>query len=1094
MRHLAPVIVLLAAAPLLGAERAVEFNRDVRPILSDKCYLCHGPDAKAKNIPLRLDSEAAAKADLGGGRRPIVESDPDASQMIRRITASDLAVRMPPAFSGLKLTATEIDTLRTWIAQGAKWQKHWAYLPPVRPPLPDVKNKAWPRNPIDSFVLSRLESEGLQPSAEASPETLLRRASLDLTGLPPTPAEIDAFLKDKSPNAYEKAVDRLLVSPRYGERMAARWLDAARYADSSGYEYDGERQMWRWRDWVIDAFNRNQPYDQFTLEQIAGDLLPNATLEQKIATGFNRNHRANSEGGIIPEEYAVEYVVDRVETTSTVFLGLTLGCARCHDHKYDPFTQKDFYSIFAYFDNVPERGRAMKYGNSPPLVPAPTTDQQAALDRLNRSIQKIEDLLRERGPALERSQQAWTHEVANAAQVYWSPTSGLEAAFPLESPGEAKAASGSAAEASATKATAEKAATASTAKAGGEPPRKAAGELVEKPAASQTIAKAPDASVPFVPGRLGKAAYFDGKTYLDAGDIAGFDIEDRFTLCAWVYSESTPDGSVISKMRDAPRGRGYGVYLNQGKVHVHLTSNYADDAIRMETEEALAPRRWYHVAVTYTGSRMAEGVHVYLDGKPVKTKVLLDALYRPFRNAGAAFKDPFRIGGGGGPDHRFHGQIDDVRIYARTLNPEEISALAVGEPINAIARKSPAERSDAERAQLRWYFLENAAGAEVQDSWKRLTALYREREKLERAFPTVMVMAERPVPKETHLLIRGAYDKPGEKVEPGVPTILAPLPVGAPNNRLGFARWLVDSSNPLTARVAVNRFWQMSFGTGLVKTAEDFGVQSEWPSHPELLDWLATEFTRCGWDMKALRKLIVTSAAYRQSSRATPELLQRDPDNRLLARGPRYRLPAEAIRDQALYVAGLLVEKQGGPSVKPYQPAGLWTEISMQGLDYEQSHGPDLYRRGLYTFWKRTIAPPMMLNFDAANHESCTVRENRTNTPLQALDLMNDVTFLEAARFLGQRMIKEGGDNPVTRLHYGFRLATGRWPSAAEEQVLRNNLQFHLDYFASNPDRIKEYLSQGESPADPAIEPRLLAGYAAVGSMLLNLDETITKQ
>ncbi len=1043
LRHLTWALSLLSLAGAARAEKTVEFNRDVRPILSDKCFVCHGPDAVAKGAPFRLDSEAAAKADLGAGRRPIVEGDPAASQLVQRVASPDPARRMPPVWSGLKLTGGEIETLRSWIAQGAKWQKHWAYIPPVRPPLPEVKNKAWPRNPIDSFILERLDREGLQPSPVATPEALLRRVSLDLTGLPPTPAEIDAFLSDKSPKAYEKAVDRLLASPRYGERMAARWLDAARYADTNGYQYDAERYMWRWRDWVIDAFNRNEPYDQFTVEQIAGDMLPHATRDQKIATGFNRNHRGNTEDGLIQEEYAVEYVVDRVETTSTVFLGSTLGCARCHNHKYDPFSQKEFYQIFSYFNNVPEQGRAMKYGNSPPLLPAPTREEQAALDRLNHGIQEIEDLLRARGPALDRAQATWQREVAKAAPVYWAPTSGLEAAFPLESTNEAKTAGG---------------------------------------------------SVTFVPGRLGDAASFDGKANLDAGDIAGFDIEDRFTLSVWVYSDAAPEGSVISKMVDTPKGRGYGVYVNQGKVHVHLTSNYADDAIRLETEETLTPRRWYHLAVTYTGSRMAEGVQVYIDGQPVKTKVLLDMLYRPFRNAGRAFKDPFRIGGGAGPERRFHGLIDDVRVYARTLNPDEISALALGQSIPAIAGKAPAERSEPERRQLRWYFLENAAGAEVQDAWKRLSALYREREKLERTFSTVMVMAESPVPKETHLLIRGAYDKPGEKVQSGVPAILPPLPAGAPNDRLGFAKWLADPGNPLTARVAVNRFWQLYFGAGLVKTVEDFGVQGEWPSHPELLDWLATEFLRSGWDIKEMQKLIVTSAAYRQSSKATPELLQRDPENRLLARGPRHRLPVEMIRDQSLYVAGLLVEKRGGPSVKPYQPAGLWMEISMQGLDYDQSHGPDLYRRSLYTFWKRTIAPPMMLNFDAANHESCVVRETRTNTPLQALDLMNDVTFLEAARFLGQRMIKEGGEIPATRLRYGFRLATGRWPSPGEEQVLRDNLQFHLDYFSSDAGRAKEYVSQGESPPDPAIEPRVLAGYEAVASVMLNLDETITQE
>ncbi len=968
-----------------AAAAGLEFNRDVRPILSDKCYLCHGPDAAAKGVPVRLDLEADA-------RRVI-----DRGEVVRRITAEDPARRMPPVWSGLKLEPREIETLREWIAQGAKWQKHWSFLPPVRRQVPPG------RHPIDYFVGERLKREGLAPSPEAPRETLLRRVSLDLTGLPPTPAEVEAFVRDRSPQAYEKVVDRLLASPRYGERMAARWLDAARYADTNGYQYDGERVMWRWRDWVIDAFNRNQPFDRFVVEQIAGDLLPGATLDQKIATGFNRNHRGNTEDGIVPEEYAVEYVVDRVETTSTVFLGLTLGCARCHNHKYDPFTQKDFYRLFAYFNNVPELGRAMKYGNSPPLVPAPTREQQAKLAELDGRIRAAEEWLERRRPEWGKAQAAWEKSLAGQPPA-WTPSSGLAAAFSFQ---------------------------------------------------------------------------VAGKVH-DAGDIAGFDIEDRFTLAAWVASEGVPDGPVMSKMADHARGRGYGVYVNQGRIHVHLTSNYADDAIRMESERVLEAGRRYHIAVTYSGSRMAEGIHVYVDGERAAMKVLLDTLYRPFRNAGRKFTEPFRVGGGGGPDRRFNGRIADARVWDRVLHEDEIAAMA--------------GRPGSERSRLRWYFLENVADAEVREVWKRRQALEREREALERTFPTVMVMAEANPPKQTHLLIRGAYDKPGEKVQPGVPAVLPPLPPDAPPNRLGLAQWLVDPANPLLARVTVNRFWQMYFGTGLVKTVEDFGSQGEWPSHPELLDWLATEFIRTGWDVKAMQKLIVTSATYRQSSRETPELLRRDPENRLLARGPRVRLPAEMVRDQALAAAGLLVERIGGPSVKPYQPEGLWKETNMQDMDYVQSHGPDLYRRSLYTFWKRTIAPPMMVNFDAANREACVVRETRTNTPLQALNLMNDVTFVEAARFIGQRMMKDGGAGAAERLRYGFRLVLARPPSAREEQVLVDNLRYHLDYFGSDEKRAAALLAAGESPADPALNPRELAAYAAAASLILNLDEAVTKE
>ena len=949
-------------ASLTAAPRELEFNRDVRPVLSDKCYFCHGPDAAAKKIPLRLDVEQQA--------RRVIES----GALLKRITAEKDAMRMPPVRSGLKLTATEIETLKSWVEQGAKWQPHWSFIAPKRPALPD----GTATHPVDRFIEARLRREGLAPSAAANPETLLRRVSLDLTGVPPSPAETDAFLKDRN---YEAVVDRLLGTPRFGERMAARWLDAARYADSNGYQYDGERVMWRWRDWVIGAFNNNKPFDRFTLEQIAGDMLPNATLEQKIATGFNRNHRANTEDGIIPEEYAVEYVVDRVETTSTVFLGLTLGCARCHNHKYDPFQQKEFYQIFAYFNNIPELGRAMKYGNSPPLISAPTEEQKKKLDALDAKIHAAEA----RVSAVEDGYKTWKPEPGQT----WSPTTALTYA---------------------------------------------------------------------------NDEGYDDKV-IEAPGKAPFDIEDRFTLAAWADGTQ---GSILTRMTNSPRGKGFGIYILDGKLHVHVTNAYADDAIRIDSVQPLAPGR-HHVAMTYSGSRMVDGIKVYLDGKPIEMKTQIETLYRPFNNAGKPFPEPLRVGGGGGG--AFKGKIDGVRVYARVLPPDEIAVMG---------------RSAGTKEQAwRWAYLE------TQPEWRELSALRYQREVLEHSFPTVMIMSESPKRKDTFLLLRGAYDKPGEKVEPGVPAILPPLPAGAPNNRLGFAQWLISRDNPLLARVTVNRFWQLYFGTGIVKTTEDFGSQGEWPLHPELLDWLAVEFMESGWNVKALQKLIVTSNAYRQSSKASPELLQKDPDNRLLARGPRFRLSPEMIRDGALAEAGLLVNKVGGPSVKPYQPDGLWKEITMQTMEYEQSRGEDLFRRGLYTFWKRTVAPPMMVNFDSANREACVVRENRTNTPLQALNLMNDATFLESARFIGQRMIKEGG---ADRIGYGFRLVTGRTPNAKEREVLRGSLQYHLDYFSDKDGEVKAFLKQGVTPADASIAPRELAAYASVASLLLNLDEAVTKE
>ncbi len=763
--------------------------------------------------------------------------------------------------------------------------------------------------------------------------------------------------------------------------------------------------MWRWRDWVIESFNANQPFDKFVVDQIAGDLLPNATLDQKIATGFNRNHRANTEDGIIPEEYAVEYVVDRVETASTVMLGLTMGCARCHNHKYDPVTQKEFYRFFAFFNNVPELGRAMKYGNSPPVVPAPTREQQAQLAKIDRKVADAEAAISRQSAAIGRAQSEWQR---NPGPVRWAPVTGLHKAF----------------------------------------------------AAEETEA----------PGR--------------------FDNDDRFSFAMRVHSEAVPDGPVFSRMGNTATGKGYGVYFRKGKIHAHVTNSFADDAIRLDSEETFAPG-WHHVTFTYNGMRMAAGLEVYVDGKPITKKVTQDTLYRPFRNAGAVFKEPFRVALGGGKELKFNGKVEDTRVYARVLAPAEVAAMSLPETLDIAALNAfqPPARAN---AQL-WYFLDYAAAPSIREDWKRLAAAREEREQLERTFPTVMVMAESPVPKETHMLIRGAYDKKGEKVEPGLPAILPPMPDGAPANRLGLARWMVAPENPLLARVTMNRVWQMYFGTGIVKTVEDFGLQGESPSHPELLDWLATEFIQSGWNLKKMHELIVTSAAYRQSSHAPKEVLQRDPENRLLARGPRVRLPAEMIRDQALAASGLLHEKTGGPSVKPYQPDGLWGELIMQDMEYVQSKGADLYRRSLYTFWKRTVAPPMMVNFDAANREACVVRENRTNTPLQALNLMNDVTFVEAARFTAQRMMKEAGPSSADRLRHGFRLITGRAPSKPEQDVLAASLAYHLDYFADSA-KAEALLKMGDTRPDPALAPRDLAAYASVANLIMNLDEAVTKE
>ena len=1039
----------LFSAELAAADSsaAVEFNRDVRPIFSDKCFTCHGPDVNNRKTPLRFDTEKGATQDLGG-HFAIVTGQPEKSTLVERIASDDAIRRMPPSYEGhSKLSEREIGLIRRWVEQGAKWQQHWSFVTPTRPRPPDVRDANWPRNAIDNFVFARLEREGLAPSPEADRPTLIRRVTLDLTGLPPTPEEVDAFVNDSSPTAYEKVVDRLLQSPRYGERMAIRWLDAARYADTNGYQTDAERYMWRWRDWVIDAFNDNMPFDQFTVEQIAGDLLPDPTLDQLIATGFNRNHRGNGEGGIIAEEYAVEYVVDRVETTSTVWLGLTMGCARCHDHKYDPLTQKEFYRFFAYFNNVPENGKAFKYGNSPPFIQAPTPKQQKELKELDTKLAEAEAEFASLRGEIEKTQGVWEKSAAKSQFLDWSLHDGLVAHYALDG-----------------------------------------NVLGETPGSGRVPTRLVDGLPDFVKGKVGQAAGFDGKRFVDGGDVAPFSFTEKFTLSAWVYPTAA-DGPIVTRTKQgATEKEGYGLYLKDGKLQFNLVNRWLDDSTRVETARALKLNRWYHVAASYDGSRLAEGTAIYVNGKPSKLTYVVNELNQSF-----GVKAPLRIGAVGNAPDRFRGDIDEVRVYDRDLTPQEVAVLATAKPAGRIAAVKPSRRTAGEAEKLRLCFLDQYAPENIREAWLKVTETRKKHGQFVDGLPTVMVMKEREVRRQTHMLVRGAYDKPGERVSPGVPAILPPVKDEHGDNRLGFARWLVSRDNPLTARVTVNRFWQVYFGTGLVRTVEDFGSQGEWPTHLSLLDWLAVEFIESGWDVKALQKKIVLSATYRQSSKVEPELQKADPDNRLLARGPRLRLPAEVVRDQALAISGLLVDEIGGPSVKPYQPAGLWTELA-GGKAYEQDHGDNLYRRSLYTFWKRAVPPPSMLNFDSAGREACRVRQSRTNTPLQALNLMNDVTFIEASRLLAERMMTEGGPTARERIGYGYKLATARDLNVEQRDVLLGSLNHYRDNFATNRKSALELVKQGERPRNEVLDLAELASYTTVASLILNLDETITKE
>jgi hypothetical protein len=1028
----------------VAAAGAVDFDRDVRPILSERCFTCHGPDEGMRPTALRLDTEEGAFGTLAGGGFAIVRGDVGQSELMERITSDDPARRMPPAYKGIaKLPEAEIAVLRQWIEEGAGWSKHWSFEAPRRPELPEVQDAAWSKHPIDRLIYSRLEKERLEPAAQASRAALIRRVTLDLTGLPPTPEEVDAFEQDASPDAYEKVVDQLLASAHYGERMAVDWLDAARYADTNGYQSDGVRSMWRWRDWVVDAFNSNMPFDEFTVEQLAGDLLPNATLDQKIATAFNRNHRTSAEGGIVEEEFLAEYAADRASTTATVWLGLTMGCARCHDHKYDPLKQKEFYELFAFFNNLPERGLVYNFGNEKPTIKAPTAEQQQKLAALDAAVEKAERKWDALAPEIARGVGEWAGKLAQSRDEDWSIAEVLKAAYDFD---RAKA------------------------------PYAVWKKLPEGLQRGSERLQLAD-------GKRGLAAKLGNNETTDLGDVAGFDYDEPFSFTFWLKPESK-DGAILTRMHEAGEEQGWGFYLKDGKLRFEFTMRQTDHSMRIVSKAPLAMGQWRHVVLTYAGELPASaGTRLYVDGQAFPFDVEWDDLKWP-----VSYRYPLKLGTGGG-QKSVEGLIDELRIYGRVLSPMEVQVAALDESLSAIAAK--AERSEAEQEKLRLAYLDQKSPKDVQQARADLKLARSKREYFYETIPTVMVFEEREDVRPAHLLKRGAYDAPGEEVQPGVPSVLPPLLTSGRASRLDLARWIVSRDNPLTARVTVNRYWQQLFGVGLVKTVDDFGSQGERPVQPELLDWLAVEFMESGWNVKGIQKTIVMSEAYRQSFQASPELLQRDPENRLIARGPRFRLPAEMIRDQALAAAGLLSSEMGGPPVKPYQPAGLWEELS--DAKYEPSAGGALYRRSLYTYWKRTVPPPSMATFDASDRESCTVNRSRTNTPLQALTLMNDVTYVEAARKLAERMLLDGGAGPAARIDYGFRRVLARHPRDAEAEALQSALADFLSDYRSDREAAKALLEVGESPAEKA-DPHELAAYTAVASLILNLDEAVTKQ
>jgi hypothetical protein len=1002
MMHLRIIAICGLLALQLSAAPPVDFARDVRPILSDRCFSCHGPDEANRMAGLRLDTENGAKKVVSGG---VAEA-----LILKRVAPDTPARRMPPPYSDRKpLTEKEVATLRLWIEQGAKWQSHWSFVPPVRPQVPAVRNQSWVRNPIDSFILARLERENLTPSKETDRARLLRRLTFDLTGLPPTLAELDAFIGDQSANAYEKQVDRLLASPRYGERMAVDWLDAARYADTHGYQVDPEKEMWPWRDWVVNAFNRNMPYDRFTVEQLAGDLLPNATLDQKIATGFQRNHRINSETGSIAEEFHAENLVDRVSTFGTVWLGLTLGCARCHDHKYDPIPAMDFYSLFAFFNSVEEAGNGGlrdARGNFKPFLRLPAPELEAQLGAKDKELAAAKKRLSAVEKTVASRQAAW-----EAGALSFEPAWQVLQTANLTSDGGVEL----------------RTLPDGSIIAGGAQPPTAIYEFTAETGLRNITAfrleLIPDASLPG--GGSGRGADGKGVVTLFEARTGGRKV-DMTRITADFKSEES-ELNLVVRPADQLR-RGWSVQPEMNKRHFAV----------IET------------------ARMVQGG-----------------------------KFSFRIGSEyeGAPVGRFRVSVTDSE-YPEVV-PDDIAAIL----------KSPVgSRGEKDATALQKYFVTHPRERRVAN--EAVLKLETERRLIENRIPTTMVMSEMAVPRDTFVLARGSYDKPSDKVTPAVPAFLPPLPADIPRNRLALAKWVVDPSNPLPARVAVNRYWQMYFGIGLVKTTEDFGSQGDAPSHSELLDWLATEFVRTGWDVKAMQRLIVTSATYRQASAGSNTLRERDPENRLLARGPRTRLTAEMIRDQGLSVSGLLNTKMGGPPVKTYQPEGLWEQLSaFPGRKlYERSKGDDLWRRSLYSYWKRTVPPPSMTVFDAPTREFCVVKRAASSTPLQALALLNDEMYIEMSRKLAERMILEGGKTLEQRLAWAFRLATSRVASPEEVRVLEQGLTRRLVQYRADRGAAVKLLASGEAARDSSIDEAELAAYTTVASVILNLDEVITRQ
>ncbi|MEO1012764.1 MAG: DUF1553 domain-containing protein [Bacteroidota bacterium] len=1036
----------------------IDFNYHVKPILSDKCFACHGPDAANQKAGLRLDiAENAYQALETSGKHPIVPGKPDKSEMVERILSKDSETMMPPPEFKIDLTEKEKATLIKWISQGAEYKSHWSFIKPKKEELLKTALEDSIKNEIDFFVIKKLGEKGLHPAKKATKETLIRRLSFGLTGFPPTLDQIEAFLNDDSDKAYEKLVEGLLASPAYGERMAAEWMDVARYADSDGYLDDKHRDFSPYRDWVITAFNENMPYDTFTTWQLAGDLIPDATQESRLATAFNRLHKRNSEAGIVFEEYRVEYVADRTLTVGKAFMGLSIECARCHDHKYDPISQKDHYELFAFFNSTNELGTAV-YG--PGQVPGPSllltnAEQEQVLKYVTDQIKSTkEELVAVLDKSPKDREVIFSNKDNLKAQLEGALGNGLVAEVDFDR----------------------------SSKKG----RKEF-HFPTKGNPKPTVVKEPEVK----DRHQGKAIFLNDYTHITLPEKVGwFDQCDPFTVSLDIYpAKDYEEATIFTHSESLRLGlKGYSLHLEDNHLKFVMARSWPSNAIQVKTRDRVPVGEWSNVTITYDGLGKGTGLGIYINGKEVPVTIEIDNLYKSilfvpdihtygFNGFTLGVRDKFKTFRDGG--------LDNLSIYRRELSPLEV--LFRQNPKKAI------ETGIRDKALI-GDFYQISLNPETERKRNELKKLRREKLAQVESIKEIMVLGDLEEPRPTFVLDRGMYDAPTEAVIPDVPEAVMPFGEDMPRNRLGLTQWLFSKDNPLTARVFVNRLWQMHFGRGLVATSDDFGNQGELPSHPELLDWLAVTFMESGWDIKRMHKLIVMSATYQQRSAVRPELMEIDTDNVLLARGPSMRMSAEMVRDNALAISGLLSPKIGGPSVYPYQPKGLWDEISNKPwrYRYKQEPGEGLYCRSLYTIWKRTSAPPSMMIFDVGDRSVCTVSRRQTSTPLQALVLLNDPQFIEASYVLAERILDQTGNHEERSLEHAFQLCTGRLPKTAEMELLK---KFHTDELKRFREREADaisYLNIGETKIKPTTDPVLVASLATVINGIMNTSEGYT--